>query len=370
MRPFTKRGVVEVQFNWIFIMIAGGLILFFFMTVISYQQQLSRQKLGVELASQLDLIFSGRGVSPGAKQPIDISDVPIQFDCNEYRVMGQRIASGNTLIFAPAEIVTKKLLTITMSFDLPFRTNTMTMMTSPQVKYYFFGFTKDMQEKIDAQLDFPLATEGEKIDYEFWGPETQTIPTYENNPFVRFVINNPDPTTPSITLDASFNTAGDDKISAVVVDENKIGDEEHPLSSPLVFFQKSGTGWQQQPNGEAYTLGFPSFIGAVFTKDGTTYQCLMDRTLHRAQQVVGIAKDCADQLQKFYATFHDPNVASIETDQCRTIAGEGFAALQALEQGLTIPPGGVIDTNQLTDLLTTVRDINKQAVLATCPAFF
>lgn len=373
-----KRGVVEVQFNWIFIMIAGGLILFFFMTVISYQQQLSKNKLGVELASQLELIFSGRGVSPGAKQPIDIADIPIQFDCTEYRVMDQRIASGNVLIFAPAEVATKKLMTITMSFDLPMRTNNMIMMTSPAIKYYFVNF-RPMKEKIEQLLDFPLAPEGEKIDFDFVTPEglisekTQREIVYENNPFVRFVVNNEDPAALlQLTLPPSFDAAGDEKMSAVVVNENAIGDEDNLQTSQLFFYQKQETGWA--PSGaSSNTLGFSSFIGAVFAKDGDTFGCLMSRALRRAKFVIGVGKDRAGLLEQTFTP--EPGVVvPPEMDQCRVIAGQGAAALQAIDSALVgnAETGNITiaDLNTFTGLLQQAAKTNEEAVLNTCPALY
>lgn len=362
-----------MQFNWIFIMIAGGLILFFFMTVISYQQQLSKNKLGVELASQLELIFSGRGVSPGAKQPIDIADVPIQFECTEYRVMDQRIASGTVLIFAPAELATKKLLTITMSFDLPMRTNTMIMMTSPSIKYYFVNFGP-MQEKISTLLDFPLAQEGEKIDYAFIQPTDVTTLNYENNPFVKFIINSDDIATQPPALPPSFAGVGDAQVSAVVVNENLIGDEENLQSSPLAFYQKQGTGWQaEQSGGSPFTLGFPSFIGAVFAKDQNMYTCLMSRALRRATQVVEISRDRADALQAFYNS-GGAAITSTEMQQCAVIAAQGGAALASIDAAMAANENNEITisvkSEEFTQRLKAANQANKDAVLNSCPALY
>ncbi len=369
-----------MQFNWIFIMIAGGLILFFFMTVISYQQQLSKNKLGVELASQLELIFSGRGVSPGAKQPIDIADVPIQFECTEYRVMDQRIASGTVLIFAPAELATKKLLTITMSFDLPMRTNTMIMMTSPQIKYYFVNFGA-MREKIETLLDFPLAQEGEKIDYLFIEPADVASLNYENNPFVKFIINSDDVTAQPPALPLVFNGVGDAQVSAVVVnenligdEENKIGDEENLQSSPVAFYQKQGTGWQAEQSGSSpFTLGFPSFIGTVFAKDQNMYTCLMSRALRRAKQVVEISRDRADALQAFYNS-GGVAITSTEMQQCAVIAAQGAAALASIDAAMVANENNEITisvtSDEFTQRLAAANKANKDAVLNSCPALY
>ena len=370
-----KRGVVEVQFNWIFIMIAGGLILFFFMTIISYQQQLSKNKLGVELASQLELIFSGRGVSPGAKQPIDIADIPIKFDCSEYLVMDQRIASGNVLIFAPAEVVTKKLMTITMSFDLPMRTNNMIMMTSPAIKYYFVNFGQaqsgSVSERIEQLLDFPLAPEGEKIDFKFVSVEELGAETYQNNPFIRFIVHDNDPAVPlSLALPASFDAVGDETISAVVVNENMIGDEENLQTSQLFFYQKNGGVWQS--TGSSFTLGFSSFTGAVFAKDGDTFSCLMSRALRRATFVVGVSTDRAKQLQQAFTP--EPGVVvPPEMLQCSVIAAEGAGTLQQIDAALVATPEGIISINDVdafTELLKQLAKTNEEAALNTCPSLY
>lgn len=373
MKPLTKRGIVEVQFNWIFIMIAGGLILFFFMTVISYQQQLSKNKLGVELASQLELIFSGRGVSPGAKQPIDVADVPMQFECNEYRVMDQRIASGNVLIFAPAEIFTRKLMTITMSFDVPFRTNTFIMMTSPQIKYYFIGFTETMKEKINNTLEFPLAPEGERIDYQFVEFEKVSELKYENNPFVKFVFNLPvqqavdDPIHDLPTLPASFAEVDNAKVSAVVVNENLVDEQ----TSPLFFYAKEagqlvpeiGLTAETTP----HTFGFASFIGAVFAKDGMMFSCVMNRALRRTKLTIDVYQGRYERIGAVYRS-----LPGITMDQCAVVAEHGVAVLAALSQSLEVREGviRINDMNQFNQQVAALRQLNDEAVLSTCPAIY
>lgn len=380
MKPLTKRGIVEVQFNWIFILIAGGLILFFFMTIISYQQQLSKNKLGVELASQMELIFSGRGVSPGAKQPIDVADVPMQFDCSEYRVMDQRIASGNVLIFAPAEILTRKLMTLTMSFDVPLRTNTFIMITAPQIKYYFVGFTDEMKEKINNTLEFPLAPIGERIDYAFVKIENRTIKNeegqeiaYENNPFVKFVFNlgveeggNPTSEVAQM-LSPSFAEVDDAKVSAVVVNANVV----EQGTSPLFFYVKNGNRFASDPTLPSevvpHSFGYASFIGAVFVKDETTFSCIMNRALRRAKLTIEVAKGRYEKIGAVFAS-----LPSITTNPCTVLAQQGVATLNALSESLNISEGGVriADMNQFNQQIGALHQLNDDAVKSTCPAIY
>ena len=75
-----KRGI-EIQFNWVFILIAGGVILAFFFTIVTKQQTLSTERLAVQLSRDLDTVFSAAIAAKGVAQVLSIPRGGVVFDC-------------------------------------------------------------------------------------------------------------------------------------------------------------------------------------------------------------------------------------------------------------------------------------------------
>ena len=101
---YQKRGAVEIQFNWIFILIIGALILTFFFAIAQKQKQLSERRLGADISSELDLLFTGQGVSSNTISVMNIPNVPIKVSCDDYTLFNVPRRLGNTIIFSPQEI--------------------------------------------------------------------------------------------------------------------------------------------------------------------------------------------------------------------------------------------------------------------------
>jgi len=58
-----KKGVIEVQFNWIFILIIGAIILFFFFSIVKTQKTVSEKKISTTVRRDIRAILTGAGVS-------------------------------------------------------------------------------------------------------------------------------------------------------------------------------------------------------------------------------------------------------------------------------------------------------------------
>ncbi|PIN68547.1 hypothetical protein COV93_09025, partial [Candidatus Woesearchaeota archaeon CG11_big_fil_rev_8_21_14_0_20_43_8] len=77
-----KRGVVDLQFNWIFVLIAGAVILAIFFAVANSLKQSSDDKIDLEVSTDLKSILIGAKVSTDSSNviPIPSSDITIEAD--------------------------------------------------------------------------------------------------------------------------------------------------------------------------------------------------------------------------------------------------------------------------------------------------
>ena len=58
-----KKGVIEIQFNWIFILVAGSLILLFFFGIIRWAQTSSTESSSTTISNYIDSLLTGAAVT-------------------------------------------------------------------------------------------------------------------------------------------------------------------------------------------------------------------------------------------------------------------------------------------------------------------
>ena len=78
-----KIAQISIQFSWIFILIAGAIILLFFTSIIYKQKDISEQKLSASVLNQLETILTSSGLSSGTINAIDTPQLELGFLCDE-----------------------------------------------------------------------------------------------------------------------------------------------------------------------------------------------------------------------------------------------------------------------------------------------
>ncbi|MCK4589219.1 MAG: hypothetical protein KAT77_02165 [Nanoarchaeota archaeon] len=142
-----KKGQLEIGFNWIYILIAGAVILMFFVGIVIKQKVVSEQKLSAEVLRSIEGIFTGAGLSEKTTGPVDIPELTMRFVCDDetgysdYSVEGSGVRAETPWqpIFSPTKIKTKKLLTWTLEWKFPFQVSNYLFLSSPEIKYYIFS---------------------------------------------------------------------------------------------------------------------------------------------------------------------------------------------------------------------------------------
>jgi len=367
-----KKGVVEVQFNWIFVMIAGGLILFFFTTIISGQKATSEKKLNTDLVNQFELIFAGQGVATGTKNQIDLPPVPLQFGCSDYAIGEQAKTLGNAVVFSPAVIDSKKMLTSTLAWQVPFKVSNFVYLTAPNVKYYFVDFSPDIQQIITGGM--PLGDEYyqflNRIDYEDI--------VYERNPTVKFIFNMFGGADIPTRLPESFFDVSDEQVRAVALEgEGYLAtNRDFTPTLRLKFYKKEGTGWVPDTEGlqgDAFSvLKFETFLGAVFAGNAELFQCNMRRALLRLKYVANVYDQKLNLLvgnQKYNCILStDDDDATIGDPCCEIFQTTEFSEMSGL-----IQPNGMLEANrdlELTRLETLLQGKNENAMRGSCPTLY
>ena len=153
-----KRGAIEVQFNWVFVLIVGAMILLFFTTAIMRQKDISEAKIAATILTDLETITTGAKVSRSTFQIINVPDTKIKFSCDDclckFSIGDNSKPFRDKVIFAPEYIKGRQVLAWTQEFSMPFRVSNLLYLTSPQLRYIIraSGSSNLLADLIDETL--------------------------------------------------------------------------------------------------------------------------------------------------------------------------------------------------------------------------
>lgn len=343
MKLFDKKGVVEVQFNWIFILIAGAIILLFFGYLVFQIKGTAEEKTSTTVLSNLEPILTGAGVSTGTLNIVKLPNAEIEVSCERFAIGSLRSAIESEVIFAPRKIKGREMLTWALEWAVPFRVTNFLYLTSPNIIYVFVydSGNEDLKKALfEDNNEFP-----EEINKQIWSnnelePQLSSIKEL-NNYEVRFIFLN----TPKMEVASTFSEMDDKDVTALVIDA-----DSPDGTGKLTFYQKKGSSWQE--TGETRFLRKPSLIGAIFSYSYEDYVCNMGKAFRRLVHVSDVYSKRSGQLTGAGSAncggYHTD--AQTALDQISTRASSGF-------------PG---ELGRISDSITSLETLNKQAELGSC----
>ncbi|MFH1398731.1 MAG: hypothetical protein ABIG95_01310 [Candidatus Woesearchaeota archaeon] len=278
----TKRGAVEIQFNWLFVFIIGALILLFFTSFAMKQKKSEETNLDLTILRDIDTIITQAAVSSGTSDVVKLAK-PIEFSCEECTKQGcvstLSIGSGPNRpttvqpIFSPTLIQDKELLTWSIGWSLPYKATDFLLVSSPDIRYVF---VKDPAKDTTNYITKLYSEIPDKFTKETV-PAAQLITLSDkNHVMVKFVFYK----GTHVELPPSLKSMADSQVSAIVIDKTK------PDSGFITFYQKHGNQFQRK--------GLSPFVtdalayGAIFSQDRDFYECNLWKTLLRYRLVTEV----------------------------------------------------------------------------------
>jgi len=134
----NKKGIT-LPFHWIFILVAGGLILAFFFSIAAKQKALSDDKLALSLVQSVDVVFEMSESSEGTSQFIPLPKKGISFVCSKgcdcYIQTGSaRKSFGSNIIFSEKNIDSAQAVVWSLPWTVPFRAANLLYVTDPETR--------------------------------------------------------------------------------------------------------------------------------------------------------------------------------------------------------------------------------------------
>lgn len=280
-----KKGQLEIGFNWIYILIAGAVILMFFIGIVIKQKVVSEEKLSAEVLQRIEGIFTGAGVSPKTTDDPEVPLMTLRFVCDEetgysdYSIGGTSIKSETAWqpIFASEKVTGRRLYTWTLEWNFPFKVINYLFISSPGIKYYLFS----------NEYLFPDFFNVEYVD-------SYNEIEYHGEDYVKLVFDGDLPNNGGIPFTSALRDVPDNKVSAVAF-----------IGPAIVFYEKEDDRFKKI--GESPLIGSmtnqnPNAYGAIFASDWQSYNCNLKKAMTRLRILSRIYGKRIDDIQSRYTS--------------------------------------------------------------------
>jgi hypothetical protein len=162
-----KKGQ-GVQFNWIFVVVAGAIILALFLYFGLNYKQIQIAKENAEIARGVDKIVEGMVGTEQYNNITFIEVLNLKFFCNRFTVNNDYTQNfGIKTVFAPEEINSKELFVWIKEVKLPFRVDNVVYITDFEEEYYFdsdpLNLVDNVPDRIRNNFKFGGSFEDEDV---------------------------------------------------------------------------------------------------------------------------------------------------------------------------------------------------------------
>lgn len=328
-----NKKAFEMQFNWIFVLVAGAAILLFFTVVVVKQRSVSETSTKTTVLKSIEAIITGASISTDTINIINIPSSDIEISCNRVSLGSLSRQYQSLILFAPSLVKGNRLITQTLAFSTPYRATNLLYITSPQLRYIIIGNT-NLANEINKSLPSDLKKE-------FY----QSVPQIKNlnNYKVRFIVFGD-----MVDFPKALEKMPDYDATAVRIN----GDNEKGI---IEFYQKDGTSWLSK--GSSFYIGKSSLIGVVYADTLDMYNCNMLNTFSRLNLVTKIYVEKTKKIMQSTASL-----------PCKQSYGNALNHLSIVYEASSDFNKENID--KISDAAKSLADENKNAQLYSCPLIY
>lgn len=291
-----KRAQIDITFNWMYILIAGAVILLFFVGLVVRQKMISEQELSADLIKTLGSIFVGASVAEKTKNVVDTSglaDYMLYFQCSDgvtsYGIEGSSAKDENSIdpLFSPATIQAPRLYTWSLPYNFPYKVTDFLLLSSSNTKYFVFGSAEFATEFVEAAEGFAVENVTDPADYkDLEAQGNHHIRIVDVDGFI----------SDGLDVPPSFALLRDEQVSAV----SFTGEQKW-----VTYYQKVAGTWEQRHVSALPIISLggkrdAALYGAVFAADEQAYQCNMKKAFQRLRYVTKVYQGKVDHLISSY----------------------------------------------------------------------
>lgn len=276
-KRITKRGAIELQFNWIFVLIAGAIILIFLVTLINGIKSSGIKKIDVGVLQNMDAVLrTAQESSINSEETfriIEMYGTPVKMICDiddisSINIKGSEKSTEGLIVFSKSDLK-GNIYAWTVNWNTPMLVGSFLLLTDERTQYVFVG---DSSEIIELYNSFPLNKTKKYIS----SANGFSCSGFDN---CRLIF---------------YRTAPDSlpgKSSAVIINPDS-DILEDPLNSYGTILFKEGLTTKT-----SYFLKKESIYGAIFSEDKEYYECTMRKALKRLRFATSILLDRTNEIE-------------------------------------------------------------------------
>lgn len=306
-----KRGAIELQFNWIFTMIVGALIIAFFIFVINNQMKTADLETQLTINDKLSTMTQTARQNPNSVFEVSLKNIELRTfeSCADGMYMGDdRNLRLETEMMFSADLLkteTGRLVLWSVPWEVPFRVTNFMYLTVPDIKYVFINDSEGYAEGLfddKSQISFPRNITKVITNVLDIGDESEDeVGIFDTNNYkTRVVLFSED----CINYGISSITYDESEVSAVCfeVDSTKGGIDGYGV---FYYLTKSPDGPEVIPSQPQYFLGRASVIGAIFAENETQYACQMDKAYKKLEIMSLVYLQRTSTISDYYSLYSD-----------------------------------------------------------------
>ncbi|MBI1934904.1 hypothetical protein HYS31_00540 [Candidatus Woesearchaeota archaeon] len=263
-----NKRAFEIQFNWLFVLIAGAAILMFFTVIIVKQKGVSETYAKSTVLKSVESIINSASVTTDTVKKEEIPASSIEIGCNRISVGRVSRQYQNLVLFAPQATNGEDIIWQTMGFNVPYRAANFLYITSQQVRYIIIG-DSDLSKEINRSLP-------SELNKGFYSASGTSQIKNNNDQKIRFVIVSNARNAPDASYLQKFQKMKDSDVTAIVFSGNS-------EKGTIDFYRKKENIWEKE--GHSMYIGKAAFIGAVYSDSKELYECSMKNAFSRLRIV-------------------------------------------------------------------------------------
>lgn len=332
-----SKKAFEIQFNWIFVLVAGAAILLFFTFIVVKQKSISDTSTKAIVLKSIEAIITGTIASTDTINIVDIPNSEIEISCGRISLGTISKQYQSMVLFAPSTIRGSKLITQTSMFNAPFRALNLLYITSPDVRYIIIGESA-LAKEINKSLP-------KDIRKDFYSPSPIPSITNQNNYKVRFVFFG----GISDGVLENLKAMPDSDVTAIKVIEDDEG------RGTIEFYQKNKLMSWDKLEPEPY-LTKSLLLGAIYSDTPESYECNAKNAFSRLKLITQIYSERAEGLME------------IEDEQCAQIYDNALKELNKIFTASSDFNEEAIET--IASAANSLSLKNKEAQKSSCTSIY
>lgn len=316
-----KKADIELQFHWMFIVVAGAVILLFFANLIYKQKSVSEKSISADALVSLEGVLTGSMVSTKTLNFLDFpKEIEISYkDCNTYSTGAFSKPTKTTVLFAPEKISGRNLITWALDWNVPYRVTNFLYLTSNEARYILVDDKPASSDYgLINEIDEEIMPDSITRDVVYYDSTLNTFKYSENNEQirakgnykVRFVFYNADAAAMNtLLIPSDFNELSSLDLTAVNIIPDA-ADADDRFGTVVFYKYNKLSGFVPYADSATSTKPYikkEAVIGAIFSENPETYECAMQKAFKKLKYVTEVYSSRTQVIYNYYNSLSPPN---------------------------------------------------------------